>query len=201
MLEARGFSALEYMEAWEDWNRMGLKDRADVEKITVLNFLSMPKNAVFEMRMGEYASVTDYYNSRISGNGMRIAGWVLFGIGAANLVGGLVLVAMGDPCSGMNTSKQTCWTNYQPVMIASFVLGGTGVIVGLPLALVGGNRVKKWAPEGLLDSAPKRDMEQFRRRFQESFLHIETQETAEDALPSVGLGGSGVYLTPGGLKF
>lgn len=127
--------------------------------------LGLPAN-----RLGEFVasgrSLTEWYNHEVlGGRRQKIVGWVLFGVGALLAVGGGVLFA-AIAIDDLRTDSSDGWgTLYGALYGGPFVLLGlTKMLIGLPVALWGTLRMRRWLADGELDRMSPEELERWRER-------------------------------------
>ena len=144
-LALRGFTAEQFVQAYKDMSRVAPGKREAIEELAVMRFVGVPVSQYSEYKYSGYA-LTDYYNSQIGGRGMKIAGWVLFGIGGGICLFSLVFLA---PTAGADDAISG---GVRATGFTFLGIGGVLALIGLPLAIVGTVKVSGWAMQGVLEN-------------------------------------------------
>jgi len=163
-LLARGFTADQIVDGYAELGRRTPGRIENLERFAVLRFLALSPARFVEEGYLEGGTVTDFYNAQVGGTGLRIAGWVFFGLGVAALVTGGALYGVSETCYSANDNTGAlCWSDTMArAVYATFILGGLWVAIGLPMGIAGELKVQGWAPPGLLDVAPASDLQRYR---------------------------------------
>lgn len=165
-LAAQGFTADQYIKAYQEWSKFGLEEKADVEAVAEFVELGIPLTEfnVYRGYRTRGGTLTQYYNKRIGGRGQVIGGWVATGIGLLDVIIGAVFLLANESIAdayscGMVGHDPDYWkTSGTVIMIA----GGLVTVVGLSIEVSGKAKVNRWAPLGTLENGDIQQLRQYR---------------------------------------
>jgi hypothetical protein len=203
----RGFSGDEISAAYREHNalkltypELGRFGRDMVETVAVARKLSLGENDKYWLvwyRHDENLSLTDAYNRKVVGGpGLKKAGWIMSGAGAALLVAGAVLAgdtkcveyyysnSVRGACEREGKTPAT-WTG-----VGFLIGGGLMLAVGVPALIVGYLRTNRWVPPGSLDSAPADSIPSLRASAREPAVRWAVSPLVGPNQASLGLSGS-----------
>ncbi len=160
-LAARGFGAREFVQAYEDSRRIlgDTPPHMHLENLVVFRHVGLPINNFNEFLAGGQ-SLTDYYNSRIGGRGNVIAGAILLGSGLPPLGLGILFLALGSSAArrGEDTDSRVLYTVGAVFAVPGVILSG----IGIPLLVIGREKLRRWAPERLMEQGDSRRLYDYR---------------------------------------
>jgi hypothetical protein len=168
-MQKRGFTSQDYTRAFVDWRHSGSARVGEIQDIATFQYLGFSQGDYDRYRSsyaGESGNVTDYHNSRIGGQGLKIAGGILLALGLVDAIGGIVFLTQKQgladayPDNSLG-SDPDYWHVGGLICIAT---GAVMAVVGLPLLAVGASRTARWAPEGSLDRGPVEQLKEYRGR-------------------------------------
>jgi hypothetical protein len=166
-LARRGFSVADFIEGYRALQLVGYGQRRLLDELVVYRYLNLPltEYAYYRSGWGEYpGSLTDFYNWRIGGTGLKVGGWVLFALGAANALGGLMFYANDEDLADSYPpysvgADPSYWRDAGTVVM---VIGGIMAGAGLPMGITGSVKQSKWVPTGVLETGSKAQMQRYR---------------------------------------
>jgi hypothetical protein len=166
-MQKRGFTSRQYVAAFADWKRHGSNRVDEIEDIAAFHYLGLPigeYQGYSSSGRGRSGRVTDYYNSRIGGRGMKIAGGVMLGLGLVDLIGGIVFFTakegLADSYPDNTLGSDPDYWHVSGIVCMS--TGGLMTAIGIPVLAVGVSRVNRWAPNGGFDDGPVEQMDGYR---------------------------------------
>lgn len=165
-LAARGFTSDQYVKAYQQWSKLGLEERTDVEAVAEFLVLGLPLSE-FNAYRGYRArgwTLTQFYNKRIGGRGQVIGGWVATGIGLVDFIVGTVCLlsreSLADAYSyGTLGHDPDYWKTVGTVQMAA---GGLVAVIGLAIQVSGRAKVNRWAPLGTLENGDIKKLKQYK---------------------------------------
>lgn len=175
-LYRRGFSKAEILQACRDVRPNASGDPRYLEHLAVWRRSGLPLTEFDDFR-GTGQSITEYYNrEKIGGRAMAIGGWILTGIGLALWTGAAAVMI------SYRIREDRCLANARPfddlpcdhdggrgwgAFLASMAQLGVGTLFlapGMPLAVIGHARRRRWLRGEVLDVGHVHDLDTFRLR-------------------------------------
>lgn len=204
----RRFSAEDFVAAYEQAAKMGLRGD-DIEKIATFQLLLLPMEEYGKMKSKEM-NVTDYYNSRIGGEGMKSSGYVISGLSLIFLSLGMYFIV--DATSGdydCDPDNDMCGLSGLGKDAGEFfgivfvMGGGIGLMTGVTLIAIGDNKSNHWAKD--LDRTAKDEMDKYRLSPQSNDDTIKKQNNNDPEYTKLTIGLSPLVAggsdKPNGLAF
>lgn len=177
----RQFSAEDFVAAYEQAAKMNLRGDA-IEKIATFKFLFLPMEE-YETMKSNRMNVTEYYNSRIGGEGTKTAGilisipsLIFLSLGIAALVDAAGRDSDCDNLDNNDDMGSIGCMDYGLGYLFGYTLtvsGFLGLVTGGSLIAIGSANTSRWAKG--LDSTPKDEMNKYRLSPQNNDDTIERQ--------------------------
>ena len=158
------FRAADFVNAYELYARAGRPTGVSFEWIARYAFLKLPEADLVGAAKAD--SLTDYYNRRIGGKGLMIAGWVMTGVGVVPLGFGIAGWVYGTgscvAAGGGGLGAALGCVVLAVLGVEGMVVGGGLIVAGIPMGVVGTQRVNSWLPPTLLDTGTANEVSPYR---------------------------------------